>query len=65
MIYLDGSGDVSGEDFQYCADIVFDLIGNMEMITFLKTGTGDVLASYDRNGAISISTVGGAARGDS
>ena len=47
IIYLNGNEDVSSEDFKECADIAFDLIGNMDMITFIDAKTENRLASYD------------------
>lgn len=49
MIYLDGSMNVSSEDFNYCADIAFDLIGNMGIISFCDTESEAMIASFNRS----------------
>lgn len=53
MVYLNGGGEAAGQEFRYCADIAFDLIGNAGLVTFLDAETEAVLASYDRYGTVS------------
>ncbi|MGM9942187.1 MAG: M56 family metallopeptidase [Bulleidia sp.] len=46
-VYLKGSGN--GENLQKCAQTAFDLIGNLDEITFAKADSEEVIAAYIRD----------------
>ncbi len=48
MVHL--TGDASNSDFKSCADIAFELIGNMGVISFWNAESGEVIATFERDG---------------
>lgn len=46
-VFLKGTG--KGTGLQYCAQTAFDLISNLDEISFCKADDGEVIASYVRN----------------
>lgn len=46
-VFMKGSGEIVEAAFQECADVAFDLIGNMGRISFLDEN-GDVIATFSR-----------------
>lgn len=48
IIYLNGNGKVQEKNFKQCADIAFDLIENMGIISFYSTDSETVLFSFTR-----------------
>lgn len=46
IVYLTGNDPVQKKDFDLCAATAFDLIGNMDVITFCKVETGETIASF-------------------
>lgn len=51
IIYLNGKDEVRQEDFESCAAIAFDLIGNMDIISFCEANSHETLASFRRAAA--------------
>ena len=49
IVYLTGNDPVQKKDFDLCAATAFDLIGNMDVITFCKVETGETIASFVRS----------------
>ena len=48
VVYLAGEKPVPKEDFENCANMAFDLIGNMGVISFREAETKDIIASFTR-----------------
>ena len=49
IVYLTGKDTVQKKDFDLCAATAFDLIRNMDVITFCKAETGETIASFLRS----------------
>lgn len=48
VIYLNGNGNVQEMDFKECADIAFDLIENMGILSFYQANSQTLLFSFTR-----------------
>lgn len=60
MVFLQGNGDVQKSDFKDCADMAFDLIGNLGVISFHTPESADTGFSFERNDSGADSVSGGA-----